>query len=59
MNYSLPFFSFNLGPISLYYLFCHLGLELNKCTLKLAYLPYVQNSAFYLVDVNQGEGKRD
>lgn len=33
-------------------------MELNKCTLLLAYLLHVQNSAFYLIDdINQDEGK--
>lgn len=27
-------------------------MELNECTLQLAYLPHVQNSAFYVIDIN-------
>lgn len=32
-------------------------MELIECTLWLAYLPHVQNSAFYLIDINRDEGK--
>ena len=27
-------------------------MELNECTLRLAYLPHVRNSAFYVIDMN-------
>lgn len=33
-------------------------MELDECTLLLAYLLHVQNSAFYLIDINQGEGSQ-